>query len=119
MKDLTTQDYAKLLKEVKSFLSISWEDEDIDNSLKGYITSSIARLDDIAGVELDYIHNSKEDYEMQSNQYFSASMLAQDLLKNRVFYQNEKGLDDFEKNYRGELMSLYLLGKTIRCNDAY
>lgn len=114
MKDLTEQDYATLLKRVKSFLSISWEDEEVDSSLKSYITSSIVRLDDICGAELDYVNESKEAFAMESNQYYSASMMAQNLLLNRVFYQNEKGLDDFEKNYQNELLTLYLLGKTIR-----
>lgn len=109
MKDLSTSEKELLLGKVKSFLNISWDDEETNTKISDFIITSINRLDDIAGVELDYI--SDKTY---TGQYMKMCYLARDLLLNRVFYLNEKGLDDFETNYRGEVTSLYLMGKVYR-----
>lgn len=107
MKDLSTDNKESiLLGKVKSFLNISWEDTDTDTRLSDFIVSSINRLDDIAGVELDYV----DDVSNANSTYQKMCYLARELLLNRVFYMNEKGLDDFEDNYRSEVTSLYLLG---------
>lgn len=114
MKDLTAQDKTKLLGKIKSFLSITWTDTDTDNEIWDMIVSSINRLDEIAGSELDYLITPES--ETTDGLYNKMCYLGQELLKNRVFYQREKGLDDFEKNYRGEVVSLYTYGKVAKEN---
>lgn len=109
MKDLTPQQKETLLGKIKSFLSITWTDTNTDNALWDYAVESILTLDNIAGEELDYLFESVQP--SPSNTYISMCAIARDLLLNRVFYINEKALDDFAKNYRGELNHLYLLGK--------
>jgi len=108
MKDLTPQEKSSLLGKIKSFLSITWTDQNTDNALWDYAVSSIYELDNIAGEELDYLY---ESIQSSSNTYVSMCAIGRDLLLNRVFYLREKALDDFAKNYRGELNHLYLLGK--------
>lgn len=110
MKDLTGYDKTLLVGKIKSFLSITWDDNDTDNKILDFIVGSINRIDDICGVELDYLYE-KEDY---SKQYLKLCYLGRDLLKNRVFYLNEKALDDFEENYRSELVALYLQGRIYK-----
>lgn len=110
MKDLTEHNKSLLLRKIKSFLSITWDDSDTDNKILDFIVSSINRIDDICGVELDYV----DDNEEYSKPYLKLCYLGRDLLKNRVFYLNEKALDDFEENYRSELVALYLQGKIYK-----
>lgn len=108
MNNLTDSKMLELLAEVKAYLNITWEDEDTDAKLLGFITSSIARLDDIAGVQLDYLITPTSEVDLI---YVSMCYLGNELLKARVFYENEKALDDFEKNYQSEVTSLFLQGR--------
>lgn len=113
MQDLTSNK-AQLLAEVKSFLNITWEDTDTDERIWQFILSSIRRIDEISGYELSYTDIEPSENDDQSevdNLYLSMCYLAKDLLNARVYYLNEKALDDFEKNYQSELTSLFLLGK--------
>ena len=119
MKDLSNTDKNILLGKVKSFLSITWDDEETDDKIVDFIVSSINRLDDICGVELDYLNDTyDDDGETLSydNSYLKLCYLGRDLLKNRVFYLNEKALDDFEENYKRELVALYLQGRIYKNN---
>ena len=113
MKDLTAAQKEQLLGKIKSFLNITWNiDSTEQEQLLDFIIGSIRRIDEIAGVELDYLNDSSND-EAYSNDYLSMCYLGRELLRNRVFYLNEKGLDDFETNYRGEVTALYLMGKVF------
>lgn len=90
----------KLLKELKSYLNFTWEDEEREKRIEHYALSSIEYLNDIAGVEID----------------FSTDYLARDLLFNRVLYFDSQKLDDFNKNYNGmmnELRIKYVKYKSI------
>lgn len=117
MKDLSNTNKSILLGKIKSFLSITWDDEDTDDKLTDFIVSSINRIDDICGVELDYVNDSDENEdEKYDKSYLNMCYLGRDLLKNRVFYLNEKALDDFEENYKRELVALYLQGKIYKAN---
>lgn len=116
MKDLTNSDKTLLLGKIKSFLSITWDDDDTDDKILDFIVSSINRLDDVCGVELDYISDTDDEEESYDNNYLKLCYLGRDLLKNRVFYLNEKALDDFEENYKRELVALYLQGKIYKEN---
>lgn len=79
-----------LLDDVKAYLNYTWEDEPRDQKLTGYINSSKANLEEIAGHTID----------------FENDQLAWELLLNRVLYMNSQALDDFQKNYNGMLLDL-------------
>lgn len=82
-----------LLSDVKSYLHITWVDENTNNNLIAAINSSIARLQEIAGVSIID---------------FTVDGLARDLLKDRCRYINSQALEMFEKNFSAELMSLHI-----------
>lgn len=86
-----------LLADVKSYLHITWQDENTDKNLTDAINSSKARLQEIAGVPLD----------------FTVEGLAKDLLKDRCRYINSNALEMFEKNFASELMSLHIQGQVF------
>lgn len=116
MKDLTTQEFKRLLGKIKSFLNITWVDTDTDAELTDYINSSIREIDEIAGIELDYLltPDKEEDDKVSEKLYNTMSYKGQDLLKNRVFYLREKALDDFKSNYQRELVALFNYGKIYK-----
>ena len=86
MKDLNSA----LLKECKNYLDITWEDTAGDEKLTGMILRGMKRLNKIAGSELDFLVEEEQ----------------RELLFIRVMYERAAALDDFEKNYRSELISL-------------
>lgn len=79
---------------VKTSIGKSYLDEDGTKRLEAFMYQSMDYLDKIAGQELDYLND----------------MLAQELLVNRVQYGISNALDDFQKNYRAELIELGLRG---------
>lgn len=81
----------QLLAEVKSYLHITWQDDNTDANIKSYVNSSKSRLQEIAGVALDFTKHS----------------LAKDLLKDRCRYMNSQALEMFEKNFKSELLELH------------
>lgn len=83
-------DFTVLLAEVKSFLNFTWTDLSREERITMYIKSSIAYLEEVAGVEINF----EKDY------------LAKDLLFNRVLYMDSMALDDFKNNYAGYLEEL-------------
>ncbi|MGJ8756264.1 hypothetical protein [Clostridium botulinum] len=85
----------KLLDDVKSYLHITWQDENTEKNLIDAINSSKARLQEIAGVPLD----------------FNKEGLARDLLKDRCRYINSNALEMFEKNFAMELINLHIQGQ--------
>lgn len=95
-----------LLEEVKSYINFTWEDEAKENRIKGYIKSSKAYLQEVAGTELVFTSTETEE----------ADELARDLLFNRVLYMDSQALDDFAKNYNGFLDELKI--KYAVLNDA-
>lgn len=91
MADTTVME--QLLPEVKSYLHITWKDENTDNNLKGFINRGMARLTDIAGVlSLD----------------FTAEEQPKTLLLDYCRYANSQALEMFEKNFASELLSLHI-----------
>lgn len=106
---LTSEQKQALLKEVKAFLNITWQDEHTDTKIMNFINSSISRLNAIAGLDLDYslTDDTLSKYEKQANQ------MGKELLLVRCFYLNEKAHDDFEENYKRELLSLSRKGRVI------
>lgn len=79
-----------LLPAVKDYLHITWTDDDA--AITGYIQRGIARLNRIAGTELNYVI---ED-------------LPRQLLFDYCRYANSQALEVFEENFRGELLDLHL-----------
>jgi len=80
----------ELLEPVRNYLDITWADSETDVKLTGIIGRGIARLNNLAGVDLDY---SIED-------------LPRALLMDYCFYARANALDEFEKNYLPMLLSL-------------
>jgi len=82
-----------LLECIKAYLHITWTDVNTDINLTDAINSSMARLQEIAGVTtID----------------FTVEGLAKDLLKDRCRYINSNALEMFEKNFASELLSLHI-----------
>lgn len=87
-------DKETLIKEAKAFINFTWKDEAKDKEIEGFVTSSIAYLQDVYGKEIDYDTN----------------YLAKDLLLNRVLYMDSRALPDFQSNYAGYLKELAIMG---------
>ena len=81
-----------LLADVKSYLRITWQDEDTDKNLTGIIKRGMKRLEKIAGASLIF---TEED-------------LPRQLLLDYCRYANNFDIELFEKNFQSELMSLNL-----------
>lgn len=79
-----------LLETVKAYLKITWDSD--DELLTGYIERGKARLNQIAGTELDF------DSEGQPRA----------LLLDYVRYANSQALEVFEKNFEAELVELHI-----------
>jgi len=80
----------ELLEAVKNYLDITWTDASSDTKLIGIISRGMARLQDIAGVSLD----------------FTVEDSPRALLLDYCFYARANALDEFEKNYLPMLLSL-------------
>lgn len=89
MADTITSD-EQLLSDIKTYLHITWQDA--DNLITGYINRGMARLQQIAGVPLDF---TKED-------------LPRSLLFDYCRYANSQALEVFERNFESELLELNL-----------
>lgn len=81
-----------LLSEVKKYLNITWDDATTDSLITGYIRRGIARLNRIAGAELDY----------------TSENLPRQLLFDYVRYANSQALEVFEQNFESQLLDLHL-----------
>ena len=85
-----THDERRLLETVKAYLKITWDSD--DELLTGYIERGKARLNQIAGTELDF------DSEGQPRA----------LLLDYVRSANSQALEVFEKNFEAELLALHI-----------
>lgn len=86
---------SELLEAVRNYLDITWVDAETDTKLTGIIARGMSRLDNLAGVPLDY---SIED-------------LPRALLMDYCFYARSNALDEFEINYLPLLLSLQIRGE--------
>lgn len=84
-----------LLSDIKAYLHITWVDADTDKNLTGIINRGMARLQEIAGVSLDF---TVEDSQKS-------------LLFDYCRYANSHALEMFEKNFSSELVSLHIKGQ--------
>jgi len=81
-----------LLRAVKNYLDITWDDPDGDEKLAGIIARGMQYLNKVAGTELDY---EKEDK-------------PRELLFDYCRYVRSNALDEFQKNYMHELLALQI-----------
>ena len=91
----------ELLVAVKDYLRITWQDEKTDKNLMGFINRGKARLQDIAGVPLD----------------FTIEDLSRTLLLDYCRYANSQALEMFEKNFASELMDLHIKSQVKAMTD--
>lgn len=87
---ITEQNALALLDEVKGVLRVAWADE--DETIQKIILRGIVKLDDLAGIELDYIVQGE-----------SRSLLLQYC---RYDYNNAS--EYFEENFQREILRLQL-----------
>lgn len=88
-----------LLKDVRSYLDITWTDAATDEKLIGIAERGIKYIDRIAGSEMDYTVNDKP----------------KELLLDYCRYARSNALEMFQKNYLHELLS-FQISKEV---DAY
>lgn len=79
-----------LLKDVKNYLNITWDDDATDKKVSGIIASGMMYLNGKAGAEMDYI----------------ADGAARTLLFEYSRYMRDDALDVFENNYLSLLLSM-------------
>ena len=106
---LTNEQLEELLSQARAYLNITWTDSAKDTQLQMFIVNSANRLEAIYGHTLHFT----DDMATTEDPLCKADYLARDLLLSRVFYANEKALDDYEINYRGDLLSLKHLGDVL------
>lgn len=78
-----------LIDIVKTYLDITWIDEQSEKKLQLMIDNAKADLDEKSGIENDYEKEGR----------------AQTLLLTRIMYERSNALDDFYKNYRNEIIA--------------
>lgn len=81
-----------MLNEIKKYLSITWQDEDIDSKLEMLLAQSKAAITSLTGTVIDFETNQE----------------AKELLFNRVRYAYNNALEYFETNFQKEILRLQL-----------
>lgn len=87
-------DMTALLASARNNLGITWEDPAGDLALRGMLQRGMNYLDKMAGQPLDY----------------NAPGAAQGLLYSYCIYERSQALDEFQKNYMHELLTLKIEG---------
>lgn len=87
---MTEQDFNALRADAANYLDITWEDEADTKKLEGILRRGMAWLNDKAGAELDY---TVED-------------TPRALLFDYARYVRSAALDEFEGNYKHDLIAL-------------
>lgn len=85
---MTEQEKDDLLKEVKSYLRITWNEEDED--ISKMIERAISYFKSITGVDVDFV---KEGQNRQ-------------LLLDRCRYMRNHVVEEFEENFKSEIINL-------------
>lgn len=81
-----------LLEAIKNYLDITWDDSAGDEKLSGIIARGIKYIDNIAGSEMDYTSEDKP----------------RELLFDYCRYVRSNALEEFQKNYLHELLTLQI-----------
>lgn len=90
-----------LLKDVKNYIDMTWEDPESDQKLSGIIARGMAYINRIAGSEQDFTEETKP----------------RELLFDYVRYVRAGALDEYAKNYLPELLALQIDRKVERYAD--
>lgn len=116
MKDLTTTEMNLISGKIKSFLDITWNDDNTNTEVADMVTSCVSFINKTAGVELDYFKAPRKVSDDVSIQSLFEDMCHQgeELLKNRCFYYREKALEDFKKNYVSDINDLFIAGSIYK-----
>ena len=89
---MNQEEIQQLLQDIKDYLHITWDDAKTAKNLTGMIKRGMKKLDDIAGLNLD----------------FTIEDSPRELLFDYVRYANSQALEVWEKNFQSELLSLHL-----------
>lgn len=89
---MTPELLEELLEAVRNYLDITWDDEDTNTKLTGIVERGIKYIDNVAGAELDYSVEDKP----------------RELLFDYCRYVRSNALNEFQKNYLHELLSLQI-----------
>lgn len=84
--------FSALLDDAKNYLDVTWEDPGTDEKLSGILRRGMNYLDEIAGAPLD----------------FSQEGQPRALLFDYARYARANALDDFQGNYKHELLALHM-----------
>lgn len=87
-----------LLDDVKNYLNVTWEDTNTDKKLTGIIERGKRYLDTIAGEKLDYTTEDKP----------------KELLLDYCRYVRSNALEEYQKNFLHELLSLQMYREVAR-----
>lgn len=85
-------DMTKLLADARNYLDVTWEDAEGDQKLLGILNRGMAYLDHLAGLSLNYETEDKP----------------KELLLDYTRYVRANALEDFQKNYLSELLTLQI-----------
>jgi len=91
-----------LLDSVKNYLDITWLDTQTDLKLTGIIERGIKYINGIAGAEMDYTIEDKP----------------KELLCDYCRYARSNALNEFQANYKHELLTLQINQGVIAYNEA-
>ena len=89
---MTDEQKALLKEDIKNYLDITYSDDAIDNKLSGIIDRGISYLQRVAGASLDFCEENE----------------ARGLLFDYCRYARCNVLEDFETNFKSQLVSLRL-----------
>lgn len=85
-------DVEKLLPDIVAYLQLTEADLEKEREIRGFIQRGMARLNKIAGKDLDYVTEGQP----------------RSLLFDYCRYANSRALEVFEKNFQSELLDLNL-----------
>ena len=84
---------AALLNDIKNYLDITFVDEAFERKLAGIIERGASYLSEIAGTDISFMEEQRE----------------RQLLMDYCRYANANCIEDFEKNFRSELVILRII----------
>lgn len=86
---MTEQEKQDLLKDVKSYLRITWDDEDGENILP-MIERAIYYFKSVTGTDVDFVNDGQN----------------RQLLLDRCRYVRNHAVEEFEENFKSEIINL-------------
>ena len=91
----------ELLKEVKDYLKITWDDEITNSNIQKSIDEGIYRLQKLIGLEIN----------------FDKDLDSRSLLKDYCRYSRENALEYFEENFQSTILEIQLHYAIQQNND--